>query len=207
MLFCFGPADICNLARPPTVLPSTTPHSHPNHDGLVLTLADFELTVTQHQNRVHGYAARLLGDRDQAADVVQECMLRLWRHRDTVRPDGAISWLLRVTHNACIDALRRRKREQSLFRDAIDSDTLGGTEVLPDRAAESSDLRDHIETALRQLSEPYRSIVILREVEDFSYEEICGALDLPMTTVKVYLHRGRHKLRKLIEEVLHREHV
>ena len=190
---------ICNLDDGPLVLSPTTQPDHP------LTLPDFETTVTQHQHRVLGYAARLLGDAEQAADVVQDAMLKLWRHRDTVDSEGAVSWLLRVTHNACIDALRRRKLERGIFNAEADAELISGDGIGPDRAAESADLRGHLERALQRLAEPYRSIVILREVEDFRYDEICGALDLPMTTVKVYLHRGRHMLRKIIEEAFQHE--
>jgi RNA polymerase sigma-70 factor (ECF subfamily) len=65
----------------------------------------------------------------------------------------------------------------------------------------------HLQRAIDQLKEPYRSIVILREIEDFQYDEICGALDLPMSSVKVYLHRGRKMLRKTLGEVLHIENA
>ncbi|MBO6573976.1 MAG: sigma-70 family RNA polymerase sigma factor [Rhodothermales bacterium] len=170
-----------------------------------MTLSEFELTVTRHQNRVFGYAARLLGDRDQAKDVVQDAMLRMWKHRDRVDEDGAVSWLLRVTHNACIDVLRRRQLEHRIFDGEPDADRTGSATLSPARQTESADMMAHLERAIETLKEPYRSIVVLREIEDFRYEEICGALNLPMSTVKVYLHRARRMLRKTIEEVMHLE--
>ncbi|MFT5144970.1 MAG: RNA polymerase sigma factor (sigma-70 family) [Rhodothermales bacterium] len=165
------------------------------------------MTVIRHQHRVFGYALRLLGDRDLAKDAVQDSMLRMWKHKETVEMDGAISWLLRVTHNACIDMLRRRKLENRLFEGNADTERLGTAEWSPAKVAESKDLMGHLQQAIDQLKEPYRSIVILREVEDFQYDEICGALDLPMSTVKVYLHRGRKMLRKTLGEVLHIENA
>ena len=170
-----------------------------------MTLTEFESIVTRHQDRVFGYAVRLLGDRDQAKDVVQDAMIRMWNHRERVEIEGAVSWLLRVTHNACIDVLRRRKLETKIFEGDADTERVGGGERSPSSLAESSDMMAHLQDAIARLKEPYRSIVVLREIEDFRYEEICGALDLPMSTVKVYLHRARKQLRKTLEEELHLE--
>ncbi|NNE71725.1 MAG: RNA polymerase sigma factor [Rhodothermales bacterium] len=172
-----------------------------------MTLSEYESLITRNQNRVYGYALRLIGDRDQAKDVVQDAMLRMWKHRDRLEVDGAISWLLRVTHNACIDQLRRRQLETKIFHGDVETDQLGTGEWSPARVTESRDMMDNLKQAIDTLGEPHRSIVLLREVEDFSYEEICGALDLPMSTVKVYLHRARRRLRKTLEEVMQRELV
>ena len=191
----------CNLGPSPAVLTPTTASISP------VNLSEFELTVTRHQNRVYGYALRLMGNREEAKDVVQEAMLRMWRHRDRVESDGALSWLLKVTHNASIDALRRRTVENRVFEGEADTERIGGSELSPERATESGDLRHHLNRAIDELREPYKSIVILREIEDFRYEEICGALNLPMSTVKVYLHRGRRMLRKTLERELHSEIV
>lgn len=165
------------------------------------------MTVTRHQHRVYGYALRLLGDPDEARDVVQDSMLTMWRHRDRVEADGAVSWLLRVTHNAAIDRLRRRKVEHRIFEGDADFERLDGGAGSPAGHTESADMMKHLQAAIDTLKEPYRSIVILREIEDYRYDEICGALDLPMTTVKVYLHRARKQLRETIQEVLHLEHA
>jgi RNA polymerase sigma factor (sigma-70 family) len=182
-------------------------HPDISQDAPSVTLSEYESLITREQHRVYGYALRLVGDREEAKDVVQDAMLRMWKHRDRLEVDGAISWLLRVTHNACIDQLRRRKLETQIFHSDADTDRLGGREWSPAKQTESRDSMKHLRDAISQLGEPHRSIVLLREVEEFSYEEICGALNLPMSTVKVYLHRARKKLRKTLEEVMHRELV
>jgi RNA polymerase sigma-70 factor (ECF subfamily) len=71
----------------------------------------------------------------------------------------------------------------------------------PDREASSSLFRERLGAALRALGEPYRSIVILREIEEYKYEDSSEALDLPLNTVKVYLHRGRKALRKQLSQI------
>jgi RNA polymerase sigma-70 factor (ECF subfamily) len=70
----------------------------------------------------------------------------------------------------------------------------------PAALAETADFEAHVKEALRDLPEPYRSIVILREIQDLKYEEIGAALEMPLNTVKVYLHRGRRKLRDRLRE-------
>jgi RNA polymerase sigma-70 factor (ECF subfamily) len=112
-------------------------------------------------------------------------------------------WLIRVTRNASIDALRKR----GSYRALVDEDPEGEATSRfaspgagPDAAAEAADFRKQLERALHQIHEPYRSIIILREIQDLKYEEIAAALDLPLNTVKVYLHRGRRLLRERLRE-------
>ena len=149
-----------------------------------------------------------LGDRTEAQDVTQDVLLRLWQHRDNVDEDRLLGWLLRVTRNACVDALRKRKAQRNVM--TSDSEALEytpGQGPTPETSAEAADFQGHLERALRRMAEPYRSIVILREVQELKYEEISGAMDLPLNTVKVYLHRGRKMLREHLSEVMHRETV
>jgi RNA polymerase sigma-70 factor (ECF subfamily) len=173
-----------------------------------VNLLQYERQVRQHQHRVYGLAVYLLGDREEAEDVTQEVWLRLWHHRHEVDEAHLPGWLLRVTRNACIDALRRRKVYRALVR--TDSDGVHRTADpgrAPDDETASTLFREHLERALRQLKEPHRSIVILRELHDMKYEEISEALGLPLNTVKVYLHRARKTLRKLMSEVSERATV
>lgn len=173
-----------------------------------MTLRSFEQHVERYQHRVFGFACYFLGDRDEAADVTQEVLIRLWNHRDEVEEDRLLGWLLRVTRNACVDALRRRQ----VYRTAV----LPGGErleqafdpgALPDAITEAALFRQHLQQALATLDDPYRSIVILREIQEYSYEEISEALRLPLNTVKVYLHRARKMLREQLREVMPRETV
>lgn len=168
--------------------------------------APYEQLVRQHQHRVFGLACYLLGNRDEAADVAQDVFLRLWTHRATVEEDRALPWLLRVTRNACIDVLRRRQTTTTLFDvDTERTEEAPSHGAPPDAAVEAADFNDRLRGALDGLREPYRSIVILREIQELKYDEISGAMDLPMTTVKVYLHRGRKMLRERLGRVMERE--
>ncbi len=171
-----------------------------------MTVNQFETQVRRYQHRIYGFAFHYLGSREEAEDVTQEVFLRFWKFREEIDEDQPLGWLLRVTRNASVDAIRRRKTYRNAV--SVNSDIVDvaeGAAPSPARAAESSDFRAHIETALGQMSEPYRSIVILREMQELQYQEICDALELPLNTVKVYLHRARKMLRKHLQEVMHRD--
>lgn len=154
--------------------------------------------MIEHKDRVHNYARGILRDAEGAKDVAQECLIRLWRHREQIEPGaGCRSWLLRSAHNLCIDRLRRRstRLEAVLNDDAADpTDGRPG----PERLASSAELAGRLERALLELEDRDRAIVLLREVEGLAYEEIAGLLDLRMGTLKATLHRAREKLRQAL---------
>jgi RNA polymerase sigma factor (sigma-70 family) len=166
----------------------------------------FQILVYRYRHRVFSFACYYLGDPDDAEDVAQEVLLRLWKYRDGIDETRVLGWLLRVTRNACIDAARRRRS----LRDVISTDdrllesALDG-ESLPDAETEQAEFQDCLRQAVAQLPDPHRSIVILREIHDMKYDEISAAMDLPLNTVKVYLHRARKMLRELLNPVLERE--
>lgn len=160
----------------------------------------------RYQNRVYGFAYHYLGNREEAEDVTQEVFIRLWKHRENIDEEQPLGWLLRVTRNASVDAIRRRKTYTNAV--SVNTELLDfahGADPLPDTNTEQSDFRSHLLKAVETLTEPYRSIVILREIQELRYQEICEALDLPLSTVKVYLHRARKTLRNQLQEVLQRE--
>lgn len=148
----------------------------------------------------------MLRSRDDARDVTQEVLIRFWRRLDEIEEATALAWLMRVTRNACIDVLRQRKRMRDLVSTDAEVDGLPHDDLPSDHLQQLED-REAIEAAIAALGEPYRSIIILRELQHLKYEEICGALDLPLNTVKVYLHRARKMLRRQLTEVLDRERV
>lgn len=166
-------------------------------------LRPFEKIADRHRDRIFTFACYHLGNRDDAEDVTQEVLVRLWKNLDSLEDAHIMPWVIHVTRNACIDALRRRRTYRALVTADPEGDAM--TRVpsrgpAPSVAAETADLQAHLERALQDLTEPYRSIVILREIQDLRYEEIVDALGLPLNTVKVYLHRGRRKLREKLRE-------
>lgn len=166
-------------------------------------LGDFQQAVEKHKDRIFTFAYYYLGNREQAEDVSQEVLIRLWRHWQELDTDAVPAWLTTVTRNACFDALRKKKRlaEKSTDSEQDDMARIETEHPDPERLARSEELRRRIEAALLQLDEPYRSIVVLREIQERSYREISDALAMPLNTVRVYLHRGRRRLREQLSEV------
>ena len=173
-----------------------------------MNLLQFERKVYLYQDRVYGFAYYFLNDRDEAQDVTQEVLIRLWKHCRDVDEERLLGWLLRVTRNACIDALRKRKSFRGMMTVSTDEVLFAkSSDLSPEDSTTVADTRNKLIAAVDRLPDPYRSIVILREIQDLKYEEISGAMDMPLNTVKVYLHRGRKMLREQLREVMDRENV
>lgn len=163
---------------------------------------EFQELVRQHRDRIYTFAFYSLKNREDAEDVTQEVLIRLWKHWRRLEGEHLRAWIVRVTRNACVDSVRRRQtrgRHEAGGDEEIERAPDEAAD--PARHAEDADFRRRLEAALRALSEPYRSIVILREVQGLAYDEIAAAVDKPLNTVKVYLHRGRKMLREQLREV------
>ncbi len=164
----------------------------------------FQSLVEEHQDRVYTLASYLLGDREEAADVTQEVLLRLWRNLEML--DGNVAaWLLRVTRNYCFDLMRQRRSRRTALGNPEEPEAAQLPDTgrpSPERLAQSSDLGRHLRRAVGELAEPYRSILILREVQEMKYVEISEALEMPLNTVKVNIHRGRKMLRDRLKGVI-----
>jgi len=162
----------------------------------------FKSCVETHRHRVYSYVLHMLGDPAASADVTQDTFIRLWEHRTALEERRVLSWLLRVARNACIDQMRKRK-----VRRSVDDEEGSIVDSLPDSGrspygdAAAALFNERLEQALERLGEPHRSIVVLREIQEYKYEEISDVLNLPLNTVKVYLHRARKALRKDLGEV------
>ena len=164
--------------------------------------------LAAHRHRIYAFALRLTGCRDDAADVTQEVLVRLWRHGDTIEEAQRTAWTLRVTRNAAYDLLRRRQTRAAYTVNSNDfADAAPDEDHGPDTFTEAADLRAHLNHALARLDEPYKSILILREIDDLPYQEIADTLDLPLNTLKVYLHRARRRLRDALRVTLPAEEL
>ncbi len=170
-----------------------------------MTDEGFEAAVREHRNRVHSHAFWLLRDAEEARDVSQEAMVRLWRNRSVVAEAAARSWLLRTTHRLCLDRLRRRAARPEVPEGPV-TNRAACPDPAPDpeRRASAASLGGVLERALHRLQPRDRAIVLLRDLEGVPYEEIADALDLPLGTVKAALHRSRERLREaLLREGVH----
>ena len=147
----------------------------------------FELLVERHQARLFTVAARMLGSPDDAADAVQEALLRAWRALPRFRRDARFgTWLHRICLNAVYDHQARRRPATALDDAPEPADTR-------DRIAEH-ELSDALQQALAALDEDYRVAVLLYDVAGCSYAETADVLGIPEGTVKSRIYRGRREL-------------
>lgn len=151
----------------------------------------FRQWVQEYQDQAWTLARYILKDHAEAEDVCQESFVKLWHHQDRIDTEKVKPWLMRVVRNGCFDRIRRR-RPESDFEDAVEADSAPG----PMEGLEHSETGRDIRTAIQALKEPYRSLIVLRDVQEHSYEECAGTLELSMSQVKVYLHRARKQLRE-----------
>ena len=157
----------------------------------------FRSLVKKHEHQVYTLAVYLLRDRSEAEDVAQETYIKLWNHLDRIDNERAAAWLMKVTRNACFDRLRKRRPHTE-----VSDYHLGSEQVQePAEAFEQEQLGDRLRGAIGNLKEPYRSLVVLRDVQQNSYRDVAQALELSLDQVKVYLHRARRQLRDNLQEV------
>jgi RNA polymerase sigma-70 factor, ECF subfamily len=152
--------------------------------------------VRMHYPGVTNVVYRLCGDDSLAQDSAQEAFLRAWQHLSTFRPGTSFrNWLYRIAVNAALDTLRR-KEEANVSEDLL----LGLADNAPDPEAVVilREQAEAIQQALNCLTEATRSVIVLREYGDLSYQEIAGVLDIPIGTVMSRLNYARSRLRDLL---------
>jgi RNA polymerase sigma-70 factor (ECF subfamily) len=162
----------------------------------------FEELVMTYQHRVFGVALRMLGNRAEAEDVAQEAFVRAHRALGGFRGDAKLStWLYAITSRLCLNRLasgeRRmaRQGEDALLR-------LSDAGPRPDAALERRELETALGRAIAELPEDRRIVVVLRDLEGLSYEEIAQVLELELGTVRSRLHRARAELKEKLERFL-----
>ena len=164
----------------------------------------FELLVRTHQDRLYDFCVRMLGDREEAHDLVQEIFVSVHQNVRRFREDSKLStWLFRITRNHCINRLKYLKRRGRGRSEVFDEAAAllsegGGTAPGPDAALESARERARVQWAISQLEPDARMLVALRDIEGLSYDEIIDITELPEGTVKSRLHRAREKLADLL---------
>jgi RNA polymerase sigma-70 factor (ECF subfamily) len=164
-------------------------------------LAGFDRLMRQYERLVLVTALRLLGDLEDAQDASQEVFLRLYRNLNKVGASGDLSgWLYRVTVNVCHDANRKR-RVSAPMEDAAELPALSAD---PQRTAIATERRRALEMSLRMLSERERAVLMLRDLEGLSTEEVARALGTTEATVRSQVSKARVKVRDFLERYFRR---
>jgi len=174
----------------------------------------FKLLVERYQRKIYAVALGMVKDKEEALDVSQEAFVKVYKYLDHFKGDSSFyTWLYRITVNICIDALRKKQAlrgEQVELDEAVKMDTaeanigaLGsrlGTN--PQKSALRKELAEKIQQALETVPEKHRAILLLREVEGMSYEDLSRTLQIPKGTVMSRLFHARTKVQKILSEYL-----
>jgi RNA polymerase sigma-70 factor (ECF subfamily) len=167
-------------------------------DTLSGDLGAFEQLVQRHRAVVHRIAARVVG-RDEADDVVQETFLRAYHRLDHFRGESAFrSWLLRIASNSALNAARRKDPVPVETITEPDGELAPVAHGGPVSRLEERERRERLELKLGGLRREHRIVLVLRDLEGFSYEEIAEATESPVGSVKGRLHRARNELIELM---------
>jgi RNA polymerase sigma factor (sigma-70 family) len=169
----------------------------------------FETAALPHLPAAYNLARWLLRDDQQAEDAVQEACMRAFRFFDDLRGDSARPWLLGIVRNACYDAMRQNRhladqvefdevRDSGVDEPGIGSRPRDGGD--PATTWERRALGRRVDAAIEALAPPFREVIVLRELEEMSYEEIARIAGIPVGTVMSRLSRARAMLRDALRE-------
>ena len=164
----------------------------------------FEQLLDRYQKPVYHQALRLVGNPEDAADVTQEVFLKVWKHLPSFRGESSFAtWLYKLTDNTALDLIRReKKRRGDSSLDDEENPVLSPVDPAPtpQQTVERQELQQAVAEGLRQLSEEHRRILVMREINGLSYEEIGEILGLSPGTVKSRLARARISLAKFLQK-------
>ena len=160
----------------------------------------FDLLVLRWDRKIQGAIYRLMGSEEEARDLCQEAFLKAYRGLGGFKGEARFSsWLYQIALNLCRDRMRRRRGRVMVSLDALEAEAQGA--VLRDEASthdlvEARDLQQRVRAAVMALPDDQREVIVLKEYEGLTFQEIAEVLDLPVSTVKTRLYRGLERMRE-----------
>ncbi len=174
----------------------------------------FNLLVDRYQDRLHNFLYRYTHNHQDCEDLVQETFYRVFRSRHSYERIAKFStWMYTIAINLAKSLYKKKKRmtKVTIHKDPDDSEDrpmkLEDTDILPDDSLHEKMCMDELKKALKELSDDFREVVVLRDIQQLSYEEIAEIADLPMGTVKSRINRGRAQLQELLESYVYPETI
>jgi RNA polymerase sigma-70 factor (ECF subfamily) len=174
----------------------------------------FRTLVERYQKKAFAQALGMVKDKDEAMDVAQEAFVKVYKYLDHFKGDSSFyTWLYRIVANLCVDRMRRKANAQSSdsveFDEKMDQEEMATSGILstrlgsnPQKAALRAELAQKIDEALEQIPEKHREILLMRELEGMSYEDLSRVLKIPKGTVMSRLFHARAKMQQLLTEYL-----
>ncbi len=163
----------------------------------------FEEIIFRYQDKIYNFCRHMLGNASDAEDAAQDVFLKAYQNLNKFKPEASLyTWLYRIAVNTCID-YKRKPLLESLFKSSKEGDEFvvdhPADSPSPERLYESKQIGNAIQLALGRLSEKLRTVIVLKEIEGFSYEEIAEVLDVSIGTVKSRISRAREELKELLK--------
>jgi len=170
----------------------------------------FETIIEDYQKKVFNIALRMIGNHDDASELAQEVFIRIFKSLKNFKGESSLStWIYRITTNVCLDELRKRKNKNivSLDEDVKQDDgeikrQVEDARPTPDVIAEKNEVLRVVKEAILSLPEDQRTVIILRDIQGFSYDEIAKIMNCPEGTVKSRINRSRQILRDRLKPKL-----
>ena len=166
----------------------------------MLESSKFDYLIQRYKNKIFNYALYMMHNEMDAEDIAQEVMIRTWQNIDKFNFYAASAWMMRTTHNLCIDYLRRNKmqfqREVSIDDNLSERIEDKKHNDMPEKKLSQNILNEKIKNAVENLPERLKSPFVLYELQGFKYKEISKILDIPLNSVKVNILRARKQLQK-----------
>ena len=171
------------------------------------TIEAYEILVKRYKDPLTNFVFRFVGDKDTSIDIVQDTMIKFYLNKDSYKSFAKFStWIYTIAGNLAKNELKRRKRRKFVPVGPSDNDEYqiqieDKSFFEPDREADSNIKDEIIQKALLKVKPVYREVVVLRDIDAFSYEEIAEITDLSIGTVKSRINRGRSQLQKLLKNI------
>ena len=170
------------------------------------TVKAYEILVQRYKNPLINYIYRFLGDYEACADIVQETMIKVYRNKDSYKSIAKFStWIYTIAGNLARTEYQRRKRRNifsiNSYGDDDETFDIPDESTRPDVITDCGIKDEIIQKALLKVSDSYREMVILRDIQELSYEEIAEVTGITVGTVKSRINRGRNQLQKMLKDI------
>ena len=162
----------------------------------------YKILVQRYKDKIFSYAIYMVKNRFDAEDITQEVLIRIWTNINSFKVRSASSYIMRITHNLCIDYLRVRKSTVNKFLaidEYLENDISTEEYVSPENLSHMNIMSDKINSIIGELPENLKSPFVMYELNGIKYKEISQVLDIPLNSVKVNILRARKKIKEKLK--------